>query len=297
MKTLRVLFSGIFCILLSYSLSSCGGGDDDDVTPPDSGQTGGSTGTGGDSGTPSAPSTNSSKKLVRVDKEQYSDNEIFKFQYDSQGNLSFVSVDDGYALSEYTYQYNSDKILVSGFEQWQSPHEYIKNIKKTYYLYNGKVVSITAEEEYDGDITYGYYNFEYNNTENRLARVYTKTDYSSDLTYVLEDEFSWIGDKLVGVGSSYDDGANIYYDYFNYNAEPLVCKGYFPLLECLDIESIEGCYLLWAKPEFASMKVNTLPYSSDDEVYTYELDDDGYIKKMCVQEDGEVPTFYNFTWK
>lgn len=303
MKTLRVLFSVIFCILLSYSLSSCGGGDDDDVTPPDSGQTGGSPDSGSGNGAPSNPSTNTSKKLVRVDIDEDYEDTTIKFQYDSKGNLSFVSVAEEHEISEFTYQYTGDKILMTGIEERELDGSNAGEIvQRTYYLVNGKVVSI-KHEEHDADNTdeediheLTFYNLKYDNTENRLAHVsvrYQYTDYES--TY--EERFSWLEDKLVGIGSSYDGGANTYYDYFNYNAEPLVCKGFFPCLDCLDMETLDNLYLLWAKPELASMKVNTLPYSSDDEVYTYELDDDGYIKKMCVQEDGDVPTFYNFTWK
>ena len=298
MKTLRVLFSVIFCILLSYSLSSCGGGDDDDVTPPDSGQTGDSGNNGsGQSG------TNTSKKLVKIDIDCPGDSETINFQYDKQGNLSFVSEEEGDEISEFTFTYDEDRILMTGIEEKRldgsDPGE---SKKMTYYLSNGKVTSIRDEEislhpESEENYDYSYYDFEYDNVQNRLVRVTANSNssYGSDYyTNSYEEEFSWFGDKLVTLSydsDSWSSPEEFYYD------RPISCKGFFPLT-CFCSEALHECYLLMVKPELASIKTNTLPNSSSDgDTYTYELDNEGYLRKMCERRNREQPVYYIFTWK
>ena len=293
MKTLRLLFSGIFCILLSYSLCSCGGGDDDDdVTPPDSGQTGGGSGNNGsgDSG------TNTSKKLVRMDIDDPWGYEIVKFQYDNQGNLTFVSIEEEDEISEFTFTYDDDKILMNGIEEKHLDGSSLGESKKTtYYLSNGKVTSIRDEEidlndrEGEQSYEYTYLNFEYDNTQNRLVRV--------SVYNFCEEEFSWIGDKLSNISiPNWDLG----FDESYYYTKTMTCKGFFPL-PYLESETLDECYLLMVKPELASIKTNTLPSSSSDYTntytYTYEFDNDGYLKKMCKRLNDEALVYYIFTWK
>lgn len=300
MKTLRFLFSGIFCILLSYSLSSCGGGDDDDVTPPDSGQTGDSGNNGsGQSG------TNTSKKLVKIDIDYPGESETINFQYDKQGNLSFVSEEeeDGDEISEFTFTYDEDRILMTGIEDKKLDGSDPGDSKKmTYYLSNGKVTSIKDEEisldpESEEIYDYSYYDFEYDNVQNRLVRVTANSNssYGSDYyTNSYKEEFSWFGDKLVTLSydsDSWSSPEEFYYD------KPISCKGFFPLT-CFCSEALHECYLLMVKPELASIKTNSLPNSSSDgDTYTYELDNEGYLRKMCERLNGEQPVYYIFTWK
>lgn len=300
MKTLRILFSGIFCILLSYSLCSCGGGDDDDsVTPPNSGQTGGGSGNNGsgDSG------TNTSKKLVRMDIDDPWGYEIVKFQYDNQGNLTFVSIEEEDEISEFTFTYDDDKILMNGIEEKHLDGSSLGESKKTtYYLSNGKVTSIRDEEidldpESEESYEYSHYDFEYDNVQNRLVRVTANSNSSYGGYYYTnsyEEEFSWFGDKLVTLSydsDSWSSPEEFYYD------RPISCKGFFPLT-CFCSEALHECYLLMVKPELASIKTNTLPNSSSDgETYTYELDNEGYLRKMCERRNGEQPVYYIFTWK
>ena len=300
MKTLRFLCSGIFCILLSYSICSCGGGDDD-VTPPNSGQTGGGSGNNGSDNS----GTNTSKKLVRMDIDYPWVNEIVKFQYDNQENLTFVSIEKGNEISEFTFTYDDDKILMNGIEEKHLDGSSLGESKKTtYYLSNGKVTSIRDEEidlndrEGEQSYEYTYLNFEYDNTQNRLVRVnenYNDSygDFYYQGSYV--EEYSWLGDKLISITVP----AENYGEYFNYT-ESMTCKGFYPLL-CLNSDALEECFLLMVKPELASIKTNTLPNSSSvnnhSYTYTYELDNDGYLKKMCKQLDDEAPVYYIFTWK
>jgi hypothetical protein len=298
MKTLRFLFSGILSILISYSLCSCGGGDDDDVTPPNSGQSGDSGNNGsGQSG------TNTSKKLVKIDIDYPGESETINFQYDKQGNLSFVSEEEGDEISEFTFTYDEDRILMTGIEDKEldgsDPGE---SKKMTYYLSNGKVTSIRDEEinldpESEESYDYSYYDFEYDNVQKRLVRVTANSNSSYGSYYYTnsyEEEFSWFGDKLVTL--SYDSDSWSYPVDFYYD-EPISCKGFFPLT-CISSEALHECYLLMVKPELASIKTNTLPNSSSDGgTYTYELDNEGYLRKMCERRNGGQPVYYIFTWK
>lgn len=300
MKTLRFLFSGIFCILISYSLCSCGGGDDEDVTFTDSGQSG--------NNGPNQPGTNTSKKLVSVDIDYSGDHETVKFQYDNQGNLSSVSIEEEDEISKFSFTYEDDRILMTGIEEEHldgSGHGELKNM--TYYLSNGKVTSIRDEEteldDWGGqqDYEHSYYNLEYDNSQNRLIRVSGNSSFSSGDSYnnyssAINFSFSWIGDEIKSINHE------SYYESYIYKRS-ITCKGFFPILLCLDAAwELDECYLLMVNPELASIKTNTLPDASvnADEsriTYTYELDNEGYLRKMCKQYSGGTSTYYIFTWK
>lgn len=296
MKTLRFLGSTLLCVLISCSLSACGGGDDEESNQPSQPPT------------PSQP--NSSKRLVKINELG---DETIEFKYDNQGNLAFVSVVDGDEYSEFTYEYGNNEINVSGFEERRLDGTGGEAIQKTYYLLNGKVISI-SEEEYDenGDVDYedyesNVYNFEYDNTGKHLARVNMNSQYESmgyQSNYTQEYNFSWTDGMLkdVNIVECYGNyPEQRYTDTYVYNSNPLVCKGFLPLLS--DYEPLEECYLLIAKPELALMTVNCLPSSinlaeAGIETFTYEFDNDGYIRKVhCKHEDGNYDAIFIFTWE
>ncbi len=289
MKNLRFLISGIFCILISYSLCSCGGDDDDESNQS------------AQPSTPNPSQPNSNKRLVKIDELG---EETIEFKYDNQGNLVFVSVVEGDEYSEFTYEYGNNEIIVRGFEEKRLDGTGGDNVSKTYHLLDGKVISLAVEEEYN-EFVDGYYekesyvyNFVYNNTNNHLTRVSCNSHDGSE-----EYNFSWIDGMLKEVQSI----VNTHFSYeshktYVYNTNPLVCKGFLPLLS--DPEMLEECYLLIAKPELALMTVNCLPYSlkidgSLFETFTYEFDNEGYIRKVYSQAESgnNEDAIYIFTWE
>lgn len=288
MKNLRFFISGIFCILISYSLCSCGGDEESNQSDQPS--------------TPTPSQPNSNKRLVKIDELG---EETIEFKYDNQGNLVFVSVVEGDEYSELTYEYDNNEIIVRGFDEKRLDGTGGKNVNKTYHLLDGKVISLVEEIEYNEN-TDGYYNqrsyvynFVYDNADNHLTRVSCKSQSGS-----MEYNFSWIDGMLKEVQSieSYTNFVYKYHDTYVYNTNPLVCKGFLPLLS--DPEMLEECYLLIAKPELALMTVNCLPYSlkidgSLFETFTYEFDNEGYIRKVYSQAESgnNEDAIYIFTWE
>ena len=291
MKVLKVLFSGILSILLSYSLCSCGGGEDDDVVSPDTDQSGGT-----------VPTPNiGTKKLAEIVVEcaDLEDCKTIKFQYDNQGNLSFVSITDNDEISEFTYKYEGDKILVSGVEEKDlNGSDAGDIIQKTYYLLNGKVASITQkrEDSYFGDVQ-TYYNFEYDKTGNHIASVNLSQNKGGSGS--IEDIFLWEDGMIKEIRT--EIYSSQYTELFQYDPDPIICKGFLPLLS--HTETLHDSYLLMAKPELALMTTNKLPnsvksnFDSSCETYIYELNNEGYVRKQCIQREGISPVFYIFTWK
>ena len=221
------------------------------------------------------------KRLVQIveEAENYvegkgKDIDIYYFEYNNQGQLTSVTVGD----EVYTIEYSENLITTTRYKN----DEKYKIV--TFRLSNGRIIS--GKEEKSGSLTYtqGY--------------IYVSNHLAEAKGEMGDVAFVWAGDKLTNVYNSIDDYAYS----LEYNGN--TCNGYNPaifLMFASDAMYEDGFYPIVANPELAGFKTNQLPISMivNDEVtnFTYEFDDDGYLRKCkAAEEDGDYTT-YTFTWE
>lgn len=223
------------------------------------------------------------KRLVQIveEAENYvegkgKDIDIYYFEYNNQGQLTSVTVGDEVNTIEY-----SENLITSTRDMGVDGYEIV-----TFSLSNGKIIS--GKEENSGIPTYTH---SYIYISGRMAE--TKGEMGSVA-------FVWEGDKLINV---YEHDEKDTYAYsLEYNGN--TCNGYNPVIVLMLASGIiyEAEYFpIIANPELAGFKTNQLPISMivNDEVtnFTYEFDDDGYLRKCkAAEEDGDYTT-YTFTWE
>lgn len=221
------------------------------------------------------------KRLVQIVEEDENyvegkgeDIDIYYFEYNNQGQLASVTEDD----KVYTIEYSENLITSTRYKNGEK-YEIV-----TFRLSNGKIIS--GKEENSGIPTYTH---SYTYISNHLAE--TKGEMGGVA-------FVWEGDKLTNVYNGIDDYAYS----LEYNGN--TCNGYNPVLVLMlasDIIYEAEYFPIIANPELAGFKTNQLPKSMivNDEVtnFTYEFDDDGYLRKCkAAEEDGDYTT-YTFTWE
>lgn len=251
------------------------------------------------------------KKLVRILKEKTkrydSDSPlnkyayIYEFNYNNEGFLSSAKMYDDEGYSEViNYEYSENKIY---------------NGKVSYSLFNDKV-SI-YENEYD------YYKFDYGSSNyEQLNKIGENGEYI----------VSWENNRITKVGensvSDYYLPFQTYYWYNTYTYEGKTCNGFIDIgilgfsdIFNLDDGKMMSDIIMLVHPELFGLKTNQLPKSSKEEIYvedydedtgeeiiyddyesytyTYEFDDDGYLKKVTKTNVNATDEFISntYTWE
>lgn len=257
------------------------------------------------------PKPNKTKKLVRILKEETkrydSDSPldkyayIYEFNYNNEGFLSSAKMYDDEGYSEIiNYEYSGNKIY---------------NEEVSYSLFNGKV-SI-----YDNE--FDYYKFDYGSSNyEQLNKIGEYGDYI----------VSWENNRITKIGedspSSYDLPFQTYYWYNTYTYEGKTCNGFIDIgilgfsdIFNLDDGKMMSDIIMLVHPELFGLKTNQLPKSSKEEIYvkdydkytgeefiyddyesytyTYEFDDDGYLKKVTKTNVNATDEFISntYTWE
>jgi hypothetical protein len=268
MKTLRLVGSALFAVLLSVNLTSCGSDDDD------------SNGGGNWNGVAGG------KKIVKIVgvSTESGNRDVETFEYDSEGRLSkVVSIWENESYS----MYFSDT-TTTDFYWADGTIKVVENIGSykeisTLTLENGLVQNCKgrANNSYTFQETYTY------NDKNQLLW----SECISGVTYSATAK--WDGDKLLSI---YFDGGNVQTVTLAYGSS--CSKGYFPFVA----EMIEFRYdaLYVAHPEIVGMRTNQLPssitqksqYENETSKLTYEFDNEGYISKVVTDD-----YIYTITWQ
>lgn len=221
------------------------------------------------------------KKLVQIVEEDENyvegkgkDIDIYYFEYNNQGQLVSVTEDD----KVYTIEY-SENLITSTRYKGDERYEIV-----TFRLSDGKIIS--GKEEHSGIPTYTH---SYTYISNHLAETI------GDMGNVA---FVWEGDKLINVSNGIDDYA------YSLDYDGNTCNGYNPAIIIMlasDIMYEAEYFPIITNPELAGFRTNQLPKSmiEDDEVtnFTYEFDDDGYLRKCKAAENDGDYTIYTFTWE
>lgn len=223
------------------------------------------------------------KKLVQIVEEDENyvegkgkDIDIYYFEYNNQGQLASVTEDD----KVYTIEH-SENLITSTRYKGDERYEIV-----TFRLSDEKIIS--GKEEHSSDIAYTH---SYTYTSGHLSETRGELGYMT---------FTWSGDKLIG---GYKDVDKHDYPYsLEYSGN--TCNGYNPAIVIMlasDIMYEAEYFPIITNPELAGFKTNQLPKSmiENDEVtnFTYEFDDDGYLRKCKAAEDDGDYTIYTFTWE
>lgn len=223
------------------------------------------------------------KKLVQIVEEYENyvegkgkDIDIYYFEYNNQGQLVSVTEDD----KVYTIEYSENLITSTRYKD-NEKYEIV-----TFRLSDGRIIS--GKEDYSSDITYTH---SYTYTSGHLSETRGELGYMT---------FTWSGDKLIG---GYKDVDKDDYPYsLEYSGN--TCNGYNPAIVIMlasDIMYEAEYFPIITNPELAGFKTNQLPKSmiENEEVtnFTYEFDDDGYLRKCKAAEDDGDYTIYTFTWE
>lgn len=272
MKTLRLIGMGLFAVLMSFTIASCGDDEEDDPS----------------SENPNKPDSNTDKKLVQVKVEDYEQGDglhvdYFKLEYDNQGRvISSIEYEDDGTLGGDGYKINYSGGSIVCTEQDEDP-----NIL-TFIVADGKIVVGNEEAPY----------FSYSHSYN-----YNSYNYLTEIRGELgQTTFTWSENKLMEVKENIEDDEDHYY--FEYDGK--TCKGYNPaiIISFAEIMYEEDDILpfIAANPELIGFKTNHLPKRAivgDEYVnFTYELDDNGYLKRYIeVENNGEDYKAYTFFWE
>lgn len=284
MKDLRLLQKLFFLFLVGFSLctvQACGGDDEDDerIEEP----------TNKDDEGENVPSTpEGSKRLVKIVEEEfevkdgYTDEGIrtYTFKYDNQGNVIHVS---NYQ-SEYDYEEFSNFKYTEDSITFDSDLGYF-NEKVTFELSDDKICYAKREGRYSN----WEFNFEYN-SHGLLTQSNQYEGSDQYLTNLIWEDYKLMESEE----KSKYESESITFKYGNNT-----CKGYNPIIV---FNYINVFTPIVAKPELLGLRTNQLPTSMEEDgdiqTFTYELDEDGYLKKCeAVWNDGEESSIYTFTWE
>lgn len=202
--------------------------------------------------------------------------------------LRMTDEDGESIITEYSYGSNGKLISATHTEQYDgSTHTHTNTFtwgaNKVIEICPGEAITYTLENGLITHISYSdgghLFNIDFTyNANNQLVKLQ-----SDEEDY---QSYTWQGEKLTKVAWSFSD-ENIYE--LSYSGK--TCKGYLPIMVWSLDDSLP---LLEAHPELAGMKCNQLPdkiYSKDeiDETtaqYTYTFDKDGYLESCT-----EVSTY------
>ena len=196
--------------------------------------------------------------------------------------------EDGVSITEYSYGSNGKLISATNTEQYDgsthtSTYTVTWGANKIIESRNGEAITYTLE---NGLITH---------TSDSDGGDLDNTDFTYNvnnqlvkLQYDEEDylSYTWQGEKLTKMAWSFSDE-----DIHELSYSGKTCKGYLPIM----VWSVDDLRpLLEAHPELAGMRCNQLPdkiYSKDEidettEQYTYTFDKDGYVESCT-----EVSTY------
>lgn len=292
MKTLRFISTGLFAVLLSFSIAACGDDEEEDEIPDDP------TTENTTQNPTQDPAPEKSKRLVRIIEEEYSpdgeldDKNTYLLEYDSDGRVTSV-IEPGIDGDE-------DDIYFISYKGNSITCEELESNTVTFRLSDGKIIW-GKEDFYSGYFSY-LHDYSYNSS-NCLVEATSE---------ISKATFTWSGDKLVEVYDNYFDYEDEYYS-LKYDGK--TCKGYNPVIVSLFGYQImcEANETVWAvTPAQLGLRTNQLPTSMIDNwavsKFTYELDDDGYLTK-CIrviegEYEGEYDEYeekwteiYKFTWE
>ena len=188
------------------------------------------------------------------------DKYVISFEYNSQGQLTYVS--DGYYGEDYTYQYYTDKVVVNIGDDFQLK----------YSLEDGRVIKAETE---DGVHFVDYDDNGYVSNVRNDGRNVTYTYSEGDLVKVQEDDCG-----VIATYSEYSNKSNI------------CLNGVFSLESPLDInDDIDDMiFIPWVKTSgtYSKNLCNNYKTFGFDEDYTidknvsYVFDEDGYITQMTI---------------
>ena len=212
----------------------------------------------------------SGKRLVKMVEAWEGESDlVYTFTYDEKGRLIEAALDD--FVDKFTWSDNKIVCTVNN------------DYTRTLILENGFVQTVNP---YSAVYTY--------NSSNRLIDVEDIDGYGISAT--------WDNDKLVSVtdyGVSHTEKGGYTLTYAT------SCKkGYSPYI-ALVMEGMSACPTLFmAHPELAGIRTTQLPANSTykdngtsfTDTYTYELDKDGYISKIHLQQ-GEYKGTTTLTWE
>ena len=198
------------------------------------------------------------------------DRYVISFEYNNQGQLTYVS--DGYYGEDYTYQYYTDMIVVNLGD----------DLKLKYYLEDGKVVKTETEDglhfiDYDNN---GYVT----NVKNEYRNV----------------AYTYSNGNMV---KAEEDGCGVIATYSDYSNKANICfNGVLSPDRILDInDDIDDMvFIPWVKTSGTSSKNLCVNYKTFgfDEDYTvnkdisYVFDEDGYITQMTIDKTGYKIAYY-----
>lgn len=196
--------------------------------------------------------------------------------------------EDGVSITEYSYDSNGKLVSATNSEQYDgsthtSTYTVTWGANKIIESRNGEAITYTLE---NGLITH---------TSDSDGGDLDNTDFTYNannqivkLQYDKEDylSYTWQGEKLTKMAWSFSDE-----DIHELSYSGKTCKGYLPIM----VWSVDDLRpLLEAHPELAGMRCNQLPdkiYSKEEnyettEQYTYTFDKDGYVESCT-----EVSTY------
>ena len=215
---------------------------------------------------------------------------VTTFEYDENGRVIRSEwIEDGNTFTIADVAYTDDMIIETGpggkqqvsedgtgtTTESQLKEEYIHYLNDDGYVIKTEYKDYWSDETYNTTVSQTY---EYEN--GKLVKVH-----SDGFVY----ELQWQGDDIVGISQKGDiknTTESITYsnieDKFNINILSLFGVGF----------SVRGTIDIWGTAtgiDFKGMASEHLPQMLDGEVYSYELDSDGYVTTINV--DGE-PVYY-----
>lgn len=272
MKTLRFIGMGLFAVLLSFTIVSCGDDEDEqgEVTPvnPD----------------PKA------KRLVQIVEVHADDGDFdtdyYNFEYDNQGRLILVTEyeSDGDVDDIYKVKYSGNSIIQT--EEAEYDGDFVNVI--TLNCAEGKV--FLGTEEYSG-FSYAH-NYNYNSS-NYLTEARGGLGYTT---------LTWSGNKLMEAYEKVDG----YEDDYTFVYDGKTCNGPNPVFVLFfsNIMYESEAFPLIANPELIGLQTNQLPktayFGNDVANFTYEFDNDGYLKTFIETENynsDDHYKYYAFVWE
>lgn len=218
------------------------------------------------------------KKLIEMKLIDNSEEITWTYSYDEKNRVTSIKMIE--LGIDYTHNSNHTDSIT-----WGDRFIYIEEIEDendniTLKLANGLVES--AKSRYD-NLAFAY---------NSLKRLITFRDEN----YI--DTYTWNNDKLSNITN--ESGNVIQFSY-----DDKTCKGYFPLVICLD-DIIGDNEFFAAHPDLLGMRTNQLPSKLSSEYYTtdisYTFTNDGYIENCTLKEtrvyNGDIwTTTYKFKWQ
>lgn len=290
MKTFRLIGTGLFAILLSFTFAACGGDDEEEDGTND--------GPGDEQ-----PESGVVKRLkqyafAETDGEDAGYSYFLNFEYDGAGRIEKIvktTYEEGYGSYHYTYDYYWNGNTIEEYRDGY--HEMTYHIGTTDHLVSSATYNGYGD---NARITFSY------NSSNQLTS-YTDRVYEESSKY----NFKWNGDKVIELREE-DSEYPEYNSTIKFTYGSKKCSGYNPNAgEFTDFSPITLVHpeLFGCKTKHLPSKANYL-YDLYGEVgvteFTYELDNDGYVVKLKgkgwqYDEDDmkkhDLNFEYNYVWE